>query len=659
MEPVAEDGRQAQSGSPLEAQVRELTARVYRLEETIEQLRSGRFGSSAIGATQPGDMPKPDHLESGQQVSPIHPSLTPDPHHSHFAPASRAPSSNTGSQEQARSLENRIGSQWFNRIGILALLIGMAWFLKLAIDNHWIGALGRILIGLLSGAGLIAWSERFQRKGYTAFSYSLKALGSSILYLSLWAAFSLYHLIPSGVAFAAMIVVTAFNAFLSWVQDAELLALYAIAGGLSTPLLLSAGGNHEVTLLTYLLMLDIAVLVLVVARPWSRLLFATFTGSVLLFGGWWLEYYSADELGMTATFLTCFFLIFALAPRMVRVEFGELDPDSPKYLWDNLALVVLPIANAALGFVAYYTLFHDFSREWAGALIAVSLAAFYLLLVQLPQRGILRTSAGFVSSLHLTLATLFLTIAIPLRAHGRWLTIGWLVEGGALIWLFDHRRMQLLRILAAICLGLGLGALILIEPNVAETPLLNARFGTYLVGIAVFAFVAWLEHRASLTGRTDLSHDDHLRFADRRMGAAIATLIVNILILLSVSLEIHSYWSLQRVPKAWEGRSTYDVYAQFSYSALFMTFGAVLLVAGFTRRSAFLRWQALILLAIAVGKVFLLDVSKLSQGYRILSFIGLGALLLGISFVYQRDWLHLRDSSPQKPKDSPVEKPAP
>jgi len=32
----------------------------------------------------------------------------------------------------------------------------------------------------------------------------------------------------------------------------------------------------------------------------------------------------------------------------------------------------------------------------------------------------------------------------------------------------------------------------------------------------------------------------------------------------------------------------------------------------------------------------------LSQGYRILSFLGLGALLLAVSFVYQRDWLNLR-----------------
>jgi len=54
------------------------------------------------------------------------------------------------------------------------------------------------------------------------------------------------------------------------------------------------------------------------------------------------------------------------------------------------------------------------------------------------------------------------------------------------------------------------------------------------------------------------------------------------------------------------------------------------------------RWQALVLLALAIGKVFLVDMSELSQGYRILSFLGLGVLLLGVSFVYQRDWLSLK-----------------
>jgi uncharacterized membrane protein len=167
------------------------------------------------------------------------------------------------------------------------VLIAAAWFIKLAIDNHWIGPRGRVVIGLAAGAALIAWSERFQRSGYKLFAYSLKAIGSGVLYLSLWAAFSVFHLIPAGAAFAAMIVVTAFNGFMAWLQDAELLALYAIVGGLSTPLLLSTGENHEVTLFSYILLLDLAVLVLVALRPWSRLLVMAFAGTVFFYIGWW------------------------------------------------------------------------------------------------------------------------------------------------------------------------------------------------------------------------------------------------------------------------------------------------------------------------------------------------------------------------------------
>jgi uncharacterized membrane protein len=74
----------------------------------------------------------------------------------------------------------------------------------------------------------------------------------------------------------------------------------------------------------------------------------------------------------------------------------------------------------------------------------------------------------------------------------------------------------------------------------------------------------------------------------------------------------------------------------------------LLLAVGFWRRSAFLRWQALVLLAITIGKVFLWDMDQLSQGYRILSFLGLGALLLAVSFVYQRDWLNLRAGKDEK-----------
>src|SRR5262249_48932635 len=131
----------------LQKQVADLTARVWRLEQA----------SQANATQQPRNMPA--------------------------APSEAvAAAPRLSGKVQATTRETRIGSQLFNRIGIIALLIGMAWFLKLAIDNEWIGPISRVLIGILCGSGIIAWSERFRRQGYRAFSYSMKALGTGILY---------------------------------------------------------------------------------------------------------------------------------------------------------------------------------------------------------------------------------------------------------------------------------------------------------------------------------------------------------------------------------------------------------------------------------------------------------------------------------------------
>ena len=237
--------------------------------------------------------------------------------------------------------------------------------------------------------------------------------------------------------------------------------------------------------------------------------------------------------------------------------------------------------------------------------------------------------------MHLAAAVVFLTIAIPLKASGRWITVGWLAEGAALLWVASRTRSILLRALALLCLALALVALVTLNPDASLRPFLNQRFATWLVAIAAFACSAFIAFRAE----PEEHRDPILQW---RTIAATSALIVNVLILVSISLEIHAFWWSQSWRSNLQFDNEYKMYAQFTYSALFMVFGAILLTLGFSRHSAFLRWQALILLTVSIGKVFLVDVSELSQGYRILSFLGLGALLLGVSFVYQRDWFNLR-----------------
>jgi uncharacterized membrane protein len=751
----------------LEAQLAAVTARVFQLEHEVAALR---------GESKPGRVERPASSAAQWQVpEPVFPGhelpVTPAPH---VEPPATMPAATAPPRlREERSFESRVGSQWFNRIGIVALLIGVAWFLKFAFDNHWVGPAGRVLIGLLGGAALIAWSERFRAKGYPAFSYSLKAVGSGVLYLSLWAAFSMYHLIPPGVAFAGMVLVTAFNAFIAWRQSAELLAVYAIVGAFSTPLLLSTGANEEVFLFSYLLMMNGATMALLVAKGWNRLLVLSFIGTVAFYWGWYWQFYVPAAFPTTAFFLALFVVLFAAATILAREKRVHAEQD-------DAARVVVSLANAAFGFLGYYAMLsqNGSGRNTALAWCSVGFGAFYLGVRKLMERTpVAGTRLASLADIQLSIAIVFLTLAVPLAVHGHWVTVGWMAEGAVLVWVATRMRTALMRVLAAGALMLGLISLAMDAAIVQTRVLWNTRLLSFVVSVAAMAISTmlirgeanrevregansagpwrllaqagavmthalaivavlleihtyWWSSPAPVAGMSDLRtpgwllsgaiwlmvasaavawtaarreivpHIEthrveaacwfaagllflcvgmfysqqqviwNLRFAafvvatacvawagryghaERAAGEPrlhiILSVLVTLLALTAVCFEIATFWSTRVLPAA-AGSMMYasqlaerQMAERFSYSAWFLLAGAALLAVGFRRRSALLRWQGLVLLAVTICKVFLLDTSTLSQGYRIISFLALGALLLAVSFAYQRDWLHLR-----------------
>lgn len=545
-------------------------------------------------------------------------------------------------QTSSSSLESRIGSRWLNRIGIVAMLVGVSYFLKYAFDNNWIGAAGRVSIGLVCGIGIVVWSEWFRGRGYRYFSYGLKAVGIGALYLSLWAAFQVYSLVPGGAAFAAMFAVTAATVILALTQDAEVLAVFAFIGGFVTPALLSTGQNREVQLFTYVCVLDLGTLVLVYMRPWRRLLVISFTGTLVLFIGWYSEFYSRQLLSVTVAYATVFFVIFALAPLLAReVEGGD-------YPSMAAVLMVLPLVNAAAYFLQLYGTLESVSKP-AIAWSAVGLAALYIGLSRLAQSEerdpqIRRT----LNYLHLSLAIGFLTLAIPIRLEEHWITIGWFVEAAALLWVAQRARSNFLAVCSYIALVLGVGRLLFIDNFHPEHLLANARIATHAVAIAVLGGIAW--------------YDSRREGDSSRMVASVAIVAINVLALLALSREVHDYFSREMTSEYgrsqawsmlnWSKIRSIQIARGFAYSALWMSYGALLMVIGFWKRSAFVRWQALILIAATTVKVFTYDVSELDRGYRILSFIVLGALLLAVSFIYQRDWLKLSEHGGAEAKAS-------
>jgi uncharacterized membrane protein len=76
--------------------------------------------------------------------------------------------------------------------------------------------------------------------------------------------------------------------------------------------------------------------------------------------------------------------------------------------------------------------------------------------------------------------------------------------------------------------------------------------------------------------------------------------------------------------------------AQVALSIIWVLIGAVAFATGLVRGVAPVRAFGLGLLAIATIKVFLFDLASLDVSYRVLSFLGLGGVLLASSFVAAR-----------------------
>ena len=234
-----------------------------------------------------------------------------------------------------------------------------------------------------------------------------------------------------------MLAVTACTATLAIAQDAEILAAFALTGGFTTPLLLSTGDNKELQLFSYVAFSTWPPWPWSPRKPWRRLLALAYTGTLMLYIGWYSEFYGRSQLNLTVAFATLFFAIFAVAPLLARQPESEASPFAAVPLF-------LAFVNAGVYFLQVYAMFEEVDKH-AMAWFALALAAVYIYLSRQTQRYYPDPqNIERLHYLHLALAIGFITVAIPIRLDGHWITIGWLVEAGVLLWLGDRIRSTLL-----------------------------------------------------------------------------------------------------------------------------------------------------------------------------------------------------------------------
>ena len=377
-----------------------------------------------------------------------------------------------------------VGGNWLARIGVVALIFGVAFFISLAIDRGWLGEVERVALGLVGGLALIGAGE-YWRKRYAVWAQTVTGGGLAILYLSVYGAFALYELVSPLTAFAGFSLITLVGALLSLRHESVAVAVFSIFGGFATPLLLQERLPDQRLLLAYVLVLDIGVLALASFRNWRWFTLLAWAGSLFLFGFWQQEL--EPSTGLAQVGITAIFLIFAgatVAFHLVRKQSsGPLD----------LALITL---NAAAFYGISYFLVYEEYRPWMGGFTA-SLAAFYgLMAAACRMRGEAQLNLTLFS---VGLAVVFAVLAVPIQLGGPWISIAWSIEGLVLLWMSLPLRMRELRWAGYVMFVVSAVWLLAIDTPGALagdfTPFLNEYTLSYAAAVALPALAGWLLHR--------------------------------------------------------------------------------------------------------------------------------------------------------------------
>ena len=376
------------------------------------------------------------------------------------------------------------GGNTLVRVGVIVLFFGVAFLLKYASERIEIPIEAR-LIGVALGAIVmlaIGWKLRASRPGY---GLIMQGGGIGVLYLTVFAAFRLYQLLPGGLVLALLAVMAVFSALLAVMQDSRSLAAMGVTGGFLAPVLASTGGDSHVMLFSFYALLNFGILVIAWFKAWRslNLLGFAFTFAIgLLWGG---RYYRSDLFASTEPFLILFFLFYVA----IAVLFALRQEATIKSRVDGTLVFGTPL----IAFGLQTALVQDY--EYGAAFSALILSFFYLVLAKFLFAKV-SDNVRLLGEAFIALGVVFGTLAIPLALEGRWTAAAWALEGAAIVWIGVRQRKIAARGFGIFLQFAGGVALLMDARNVqALLPIFNSLYlGCIFISVAGL-FCAWYLRR--------------------------------------------------------------------------------------------------------------------------------------------------------------------
>ncbi|MDQ3291255.1 MAG: DUF2339 domain-containing protein [Bacteroidota bacterium] len=550
--------------------------------------------------------------------------------------------------ERNPDLEKFIGENLINKLGIAVLVLGIGYFVKFAIDQNWINAWGRVLIGLGCGLGLLGLAHRLRRQ-YAGFSSVLVGGGLAVLYFTIALAFHEYHLFSQTLAFILMVGVTGLSVFMAITYDRQELAILAILGGFASPLLASSGGNNYVVLFIYILILNIGMLILAYFKKWSVITLISYLATVILFAGWLVAKVigepQAPNLG-GFVFAVLFYLVFFAMTVIYNLK--------QKQSFSLLEISILLSNTIFFYLCGLYSLNQLASGTYLGLYSGVMAFFNGAVVWQLKQQTTvdlkLRYLLGCLAIMLLYLAILFeLTYRLgstttEMKAIKYLVIASYHYLFAILIFRFIPATVSSRWPWREVLIGLSFGSFVfLVQPIVQEARnayLLKSggNFLPFVLHYLALGLLLLLLYHAFIYYQT--SNGLRSKKMNQFMWFGCAALVY------LASTESDHLLALGQYKPGKNLANLIQQQHKIYFPILWglASFGFMLL--GMRHKLKTLRLVSLSLFFITLVKLFLFDIQNISAGGRIAAFISLGVLLLVVSFLYQKLKVILLDDSP-------------
>jgi uncharacterized membrane protein len=457
--------------------VADLAGRVGKLEKLLEASKAAAARAAPPPAQPRARAPAPPASVAAPVVSPAAPAaaLRPQPARARFEPS-------------PLDVLFTNALRWFTtgnvpvKVGVVLSLFGVGFLVKEGIDREWLVLPIALRLTLVAafGAGLLAlgfWLRERQR----TYALSVQGGGIGVLYVTIYASFAIYGLLPAALAFGLLVAVTAAAGALAVLQDARALAVLGVLGGFLAPVLASTGSGDHVALFSYYAVLDLAIFGIAWFKAWRSL---NVLGFVFTFGIgtlWGIDAYEPELFATTEPFLVLFTLLYLAIPVLFALR---VEPQLRGFVDGTL---VFGTPFVAFGLQSELVA----GSEYGLALSAVALALVYFGMAAYLKRT-QREPLRVLVEAQLALGVAFVTIAVPLALDARWTSAAWALQGAALVWLACRQRRPL-ALVAGLALQVLAGAAYLGQPPVTPAwPVVNGQY----LGALVLALAGFFAARA-------------------------------------------------------------------------------------------------------------------------------------------------------------------